>query len=66
MSEEGDTFFVNLTEKLLGVLLLAIGAVLIYLSATTSALGQFTLFFGTLSFILMMIGLFLLLVRPSE
>ena len=65
MSEEGDTFFVNLAEKLIGVLLIAIGAVLIYFSAT-SGLGAFTLFFGILSFIMLLIGLFLLLARPSE
>ena len=66
MSEEGETFFVNLAEKLLGVFLIAIGAVMIYLTVTTSALGDFTLFFGVLSFIGLIIGLFLLLVRPSE
>ena len=69
MSEEGDTFFVNLTEKLIGVFLIVIGAVMIYLTATTSGskgLGDFTLFFGVLSFIMLIIGVFLLLVRPSE
>jgi len=69
MSEEGDTFFVNLAEKLLGVVLIVIGAVMIYLTATTSGssgLGAFTVFFGVLSLIIMIIGAFLLLVRPSE
>jgi hypothetical protein len=66
MSEEGDTFFVNLAEKLFGVTLIAIGAIMMYLTASTSALGGFTLFFGILSFIMIIIGLFLLLVRPSE
>ncbi len=66
MSEEGDTFFVNLAEKLLGLMLIIIGAIMIYLTASTSALGDFTLFFGILSFIMIIIGLFLLLVRASE
>jgi uncharacterized membrane protein YvlD (DUF360 family) len=69
MSEEGDTFFVNLTEKLIGVFLIVIGAVMIYLTATTggsSGLGAFTVFFGVLSFIMLIIGAFLLLARPSE
>jgi hypothetical protein len=39
---------------------------MIYLTVGTSALGAFTLFFGILSFILLIIGLFLLLVRASE
>ena len=66
MSEEGDTFFVSLAEKLFGVLLIAIGAIMLYLTATTSALGAFSLFFGVLSVIILVIGLFLLFVRPSE
>ena len=69
MSEEGDTFFVSLAEKLFGVFLIALGAVLLYLTATTSGpsgLGAFITFFGVLSVIMMLIGLFLLLVRPSE
>ena len=66
MSEEGDTFFISLAEKLFGVVLIAVGAIMIYLTAITSALGDFTLFFGILSFIMVIIGLFLLLVRPSE
>jgi uncharacterized membrane protein len=69
MSEEGDTFFVNLAEKLIGIFLIIIGAVMIYFAATTSGssgLGAFTVFFGILSFILLIIGVFLLLVRPSE
>ena len=66
MSEEGDTFFVNLAEKLLGLILVVLWAILIYLTATTSALGAFSFFFGILSFIMLIIGLFLLLVRASE
>ena len=66
MSEEGDTFFVSLAEKLLGLLLIVIGAILIYLTATTGGLGDFTVFFGVLSLIMLIIGVFLLLVRASE
>jgi membrane-bound ClpP family serine protease len=69
MSEEGDTFFVNLAEKFLGLILIVLGAILIYLTATTSGssgLGAFDFFFGVLSVILLLIGLFLLLVRASE
>ncbi len=69
MSEEGDTFFVSLAEKLIGVLLIVVGGIMIYLTTTTSSssgLGDFTLFFGVLSVIMVIIGLFLLLARPSE
>ena len=66
MSEEGDTFWVSLAEKLIGLILVVIGAIMVYFTATTSALGDFTVFFGVISIILLIIGLFLLLVRPSE
>jgi predicted phage tail protein len=69
MSEEGDTFWVSLAEKFLGLLVIVIGGVLLYLTATTtgaSGLGAFSVFFGVLSVILLAIGLFMLLVRPTE
>jgi ABC-type tungstate transport system substrate-binding protein len=67
MSEEGDTFWVSLAEKFLGLLVIVIGGVLLYLTATsTGELGAFSLFFGVLSVILLAIGLFMLLVRPTE
>jgi membrane-bound ClpP family serine protease len=66
MSEEGDTFFVSLAEKLLGLILIIVAAILIYLTATTGGLGDFTVFFGVLIFIMLIIGVFLLFARPSE
>jgi len=67
MSEEGDTFWVSLAEKLLGLVLLGIGAFMLYFTATsTDNLGGFSLFFGVLSLIMLIIGLFLLLVKPPE
>ena len=67
MSEEGDTFWVSLAEKFFGILLIIISALMLYFTATsTSVLGAFSLFFGILSVIMLIIGLFLLLVRPSE
>ena len=66
MSEEGDTFWVNLSEKSLGVVLILIGAVMLYLTASTSGLGAFTVFFGILTVIMIVIGLFMLLVRAPE
>jgi predicted ferric reductase len=67
MSEEGDTFWVSLAEKFFGIILIIIGAIMLYFTATsTSVLGGFSLFFGILSLIMIIIGLFLLVVRPPE
>ena len=66
MSEE-SSFWVNLTEKLLGLLVVAIGALMLYFTATsTDNLNVFTGFFVFVSVVLVVIGLFLLIVRPSE
>ena len=47
MSEEGDTFWVSLTERLFGLLLIVIGAVMLYYTATsTDTLGGFSVLFG--------------------
>ena len=66
MSDEGDTFWVSLAEKFFGLLLVVIGALMIYFTATTSGLGAFSVFFGVISAIMLIIGLFLLLVKPPE
>ena len=66
MSNEGDTFWVSLAERLFGILLIAIGAVLLYFTATSSDLGPFSVLFGALSVILVLVGIFLLLVKPPE
>jgi hypothetical protein len=67
MSEEGDTFWISLTEKFFGLLLTIIGALFLYFTITsTDVLGVFTAFFGFLSIVVLICGLFLLLVRPPE
>jgi hypothetical protein len=67
MSEEGDTFWVSLAERVFGLALIIIGAVMIYFTATSSnVLGGFTVFFGVLSAILLIVGIVLLLVKPPE
>jgi uncharacterized membrane protein HdeD (DUF308 family) len=64
---EGDTFWVSLTEKFLGLLLTIIGALFLYFTLTsTAALAGFTGLFGFLSVVVLLIGLFLLVVRPPE
>jgi nitrate reductase gamma subunit len=39
---------------------------MLYFTATTSGLGAFSVFFGVISVVMLIIGLFLLLVKPPE
>ena len=66
MSDEGDTFWVSLAEKFVGILLIIVGAIMLYYTATSSGLGGFGFLFGVLSVIMLIIGLFLLLVKAPE
>jgi hypothetical protein len=67
MSEEGDTFWISIAEKFFGLILIVMGAIMLYFTATsTSGLGAFSTFFGVLSLIMLIIGLFLLLVKAPE
>jgi hypothetical protein len=64
---EGDTFWLSLAEKFFGLLLAIIGALFLYFTLTsTAALGGLTGFFGFLGVVVLLIGLFLLIVRPPE
>jgi membrane-bound ClpP family serine protease len=64
---EGDTFWVSLSEKFIGLLLAIIGALFLYFTLTsTVALGGFTGLFGFLGAVILIIGFFLLIVRPPE
>jgi len=66
MSEQ-DTFWISLSEKFFGLLLLIIGAILLYFTATsTTELGAFSAFFGFLSIVILALGIVLLLVKPPE
>jgi hypothetical protein len=67
MSEEGDTFWVSLAEKGIGVILIIVSALMLYYTATsTDTLGAFAWLFGFLGVIVLAIGVFLLLVKPPE
>jgi hypothetical protein len=64
---EGDTFWLSLAEKFFGLILTIVGALFLYFTVTsTAALGVFTGLFGFLSIVVLIIGVFLLLVRPPE
>jgi len=69
MSEEGDTFWISLAERLFGLVLIIIGGVMLYFTAETSGstgLGGFSALFGFLDVVLIILGIFLLLVKPQE
>lgn len=66
MSEE-ETFWLSLAEKFFGLLLTIVGALFLYFTLTsTAALGGFSGLFGFLSIVVLLVGLFLLVVRPPE
>ncbi|MEM2107670.1 MAG: hypothetical protein QXL10_00075 [Candidatus Bathyarchaeia archaeon] len=64
---EGSIFWLSLAEKFLGVLITIIGALFLYFTATsTGALGAFTGLFSFLGIAVLLLGVFLLLVKPPE
>ena len=64
---EGDTFWISLGEKFLGLLLLILGVLLLYYTATSTVqLSVFTGLFGFLGVAVLVIGIVLLLVKPPE
>ncbi len=66
MSDE-DTFWISLSEKFFGILLIIIGVILLYFTATsTTVLGVFSAFFGFLCAVVLVAGAILILVRPPE
>ena len=66
MSEEGDSFWVSLSERIIGFILIIISAALLYFTATSSSLGVYAWIFGFLGVAVLIIGLLLLIVKPSE
>jgi len=65
MSEQ-DTFWISVGEKFFGLILLIIGAILLYFTATSVELGGFIVFFGVLGVIILVLGVALLLFKPPE
>jgi hypothetical protein len=66
MSEDGDTFWVSLAERVFGLTLIVIGALVLYFTVTSAGLGGFTVFFGVLSVIMVIVGIFLMIVKPPQ
>lgn len=66
MSEEGS-FWIGLAERFFGLLITVIGILMLYFTLTSGDnLNVFTGVFVFISVILLLVGLFLLLVRPRE
>lgn len=66
MSEE-ESFWLSMSGKLFGVLILIIGGLFLYFTFTsTNALGVFTGLFGFLGLIVLILGLFMIFVKPKE
>ncbi len=66
MSETG-TFWINLSEKAIGLLLVSLSLLMIYFTATsTTVLGAYSGFFGFLGAIVLVAGAFLIVVKPPE
>jgi len=64
---EGDTYWVTLAEKVVGIILIIISGLLLYYTATsTDTLGAFSWLFGFLGVVVLIVGIFLLLVRAPE
>ena len=66
MSEQ-DTFWIKLGQRFFGLLLLVIGAVLLYFTLTSlTELAAFSALFGLLSVLVLGLGLVLLISKPPE
>ncbi len=66
MSEEGDTFWVSLAERSFGLILIIIGGIMLYFTATSADVGGFGAFFGFLSIIMVILGIVLLILKPPQ
>ena len=65
MSEEGS-FGISFVEKIFGLIILAVGGLASYFTLESSTeLKGFTGFFGVLSFILIVLGLFLVVSKTE-
>ncbi len=62
---EGDTYWVTLAEKIVGITLIIISGLMLYWTLTTD-LGMVTWLFALLGAVVLIIGIFLLLVRAPE
>lgn len=63
---EGASFWVILSEKFFGLILVIVGVLAIYYTFTSAdILGVFTGFFGFLSTLLLILGLFIIIAKAE-
>jgi preprotein translocase subunit SecY len=66
MSEQ-DTFWIKLGQRFFGLILLVIGAILLYFTLTSLAeLAAFSALFGLLCIVVLVLGVALLISKPPE
>jgi hypothetical protein len=63
---ETNSYVMTAIEKIIGIVVTIIGGLILYYTATTSALGTFNTIFIFLGVIVVIIGVLLLIVRPQE
>jgi hypothetical protein len=63
---ESNSYWITLAEKIIGIALIIISGLMLYYTATTSALREFDVIFIVLGVVILIVGIFLLLVRPQE
>jgi hypothetical protein len=63
---ESTSYWITLAEKIIGIALIIISGLMLYYTATTSALREFDAIFIVLGVVILIVGIFLLLVRPQE
>ncbi|MCL1966084.1 MAG: hypothetical protein FWF66_04585 [Candidatus Bathyarchaeota archaeon] len=64
MSE--SNIWITLAEKIVGIVLIIISGLMLYYTATTSALGKFDVIFIVLGVAVLIVGIILLLIKPQE
>jgi hypothetical protein len=66
MSEKGS-YLAILAEKIIGIALIVLSGLMLYYTATsTNTLGTYSGMFGALGVIILIVGIFLLIVKPAE
>ncbi|MDR0318691.1 MAG: hypothetical protein LBI09_01500 [Nitrososphaerota archaeon] len=63
---ENSSYWITLAEKIVGIVLIIISSLMLYYTATTSALGKFDAIFIVLGVVILIVGIILLIVKPKE
>jgi hypothetical protein len=67
MSEEGQSFWLGFTEKILGIVLIVVSILMFYFTfGSADTLGAYIGLFGFLGVVVLAAGAFLVVVKPPE